>query len=137
MITKQLILNNDVQQISLLEDYINDLAAQANIDYATTFNLNLALEEAVTNVLLYAYPEQQHGTATIDATITSDRLLTFVITDQGKAFDPTQRPDPDITLSAEQRQIGGLGIHLVRQIMDSVSYQRQGQNNILTMTKKL
>ena len=134
--TKQLILHNDVQQIELLAEYIDSIAEAAGIDPSLAMSLNLALEEAVTNVIMYAYPEGTDGTVDI-ITEVNDGQLTFIIKDSGKAFDPTQKEDADVTLSAEERSIGGLGIFLVRQIMDSVDYQRIDNQNILTLKKKL
>jgi sigma-B regulation protein RsbU (phosphoserine phosphatase) len=134
--TKQLTLHNDVQQIELLAEYIDSIAEAAGIDPSLAMSLNLALEEAVTNVIMYAYPEGTDGTVDI-ITEANDGLLTFIIKDSGKAFDPTQKEDADVTLSAEERQIGGLGIFLVKQIMDTVNYQRIDGQNILTLTKKL
>ena len=66
-----------------------------------------------------------------------EHSLSFVVSDSGKAFDPTAQPDADISLSVEERQMGGLGIYLVRSIMDSVSYERSSGKNILTMTKHI
>lgn len=134
--TKQLTLHNDVQQIELLAEYIDSIADEAGINPSLAMSLNLALEEAVTNVIMYAYPEGTDGTVDI-ITEANDGLLTFIIKDSGKAFDPTQKEDADVTLSAEERQIGGLGIFLVKQIMDTVNYQRLDGQNILTLTKKL
>lgn len=134
--TKQLTLHNDVQQIELLAEYIDSIADEAGINPSLAMSLNLALEEAVTNVIMYAYPEGTDGTVDI-ITEANDGLLTFIIKDSGKAFDPTQKEDADVTLSAEERQIGGLGIFLVKQIMDTVNYQRIDGQNILTLTKKL
>lgn len=133
----QLTITNQVDEISRLADFIDEIAQQANIDPALAMSLNLALEEAVTNVVLYAYPEGQAGTVDINAEV-ADGLLTFVVTDSGKAFDPTtQVAEADITLSAEQRPIGGLGVFLVKQIMDTVSYRRADGKNILTLSKRL
>jgi len=133
----QLTITNQVDEISRLADFIDEIAQQANIDPALAMSLNLALEEAVTNVVLYAYPEGQAGTVDIDAEV-ADGQLTFVVTDSGKAFDPTtQVAEADITLSAEQRPIGGLGVFLVKQIMDTVSYRRADGKNILTLSKRL
>ena len=99
-------------------------------------SLNLALEEAVTNVIQYAYPEGSDGLVDIEAIIREDQL-DFIITDSGRAFDPTAKPEVDITAGVEERPIGGLGIHLVKHIMDSVTYKRVDRKNILTMIKKL
>ena len=100
------------------------------------FNLNLVLEEAVSNVILYAYPQGEQQEIVLTAQ-TSDKSLIFVLTDSGKEFDPTQVPDTDVTLSAEEREIGGLGIFLIRQIMDKVDYQRREGKNVLTLCKHL
>jgi sigma-B regulation protein RsbU (phosphoserine phosphatase) len=66
-----------------------------------------------------------------------DKELTFVLRDNGRPFDPTTAPEVDITLPAEQRSVGGLGIHLIRHYMDAFSYERVDDQNVLTMKKKL
>ena len=100
------------------------------------FNLNLVLEEAVSNVILYAYPEGETQEISLSVNLTDNNLV-FLLTDSGKEFDPTQAPDADVTLSAEERQIGGLGIFLIRQIMNTVEYQRIDGKNVLTLGKQL
>jgi anti-sigma regulatory factor (Ser/Thr protein kinase) len=84
----------------------------------------------------YAYPEGTVGYVDIEADI-DDTYITFVLSDSGMPFDPTQKEEVDTTLPAEQRKIGGLGIHLVRRIMDSVSYEYKDNKNILTLRKKI
>ena len=133
---RHLLIHNDIQQIPQLADFVETIAAEKHIDHSLTLSLNLALEEAVTNVIMYAYPEGTDGLVDIEAII-CEHSLSFVVSDSGKAFDPTAQPDADVSLSAENRQVGGLGIYLVRSIMDSVSYERNGGKNILTMTKNL
>ena len=82
------------------------------------------------------YPDGQKGN--VDIEVTADQeWMTFVITDTGIAFDPTTKEDADTTLSAEERPIGGLGIFLVRQLMDDINYKREGNKNVLTLRKKL
>ena len=76
------------------------------------------------------------GDVTIEAK-SDGKEMTFIITDTGKPFDPTAKPEVDITLSAEDRAIGGLGIHLIRQITDRINYERTDGHNILTLIKKL
>ena len=116
---KKLVLKNEVAEINRLAKVVEELGEELNLTPDLVFNLNLVLEEAVANVILYAYSkeEQQEIILTVQK---SDKNLIFVLTDNGKEFDPTQAPDADITLSAEERQIGGLGIFLIRQIMDKV-----------------
>ena len=127
-------LHNDVEQITLLPEFVEAVAKEAQLEHEATFNLNLALEEAVTNVIMYAYPEGTDGMVDIEAVVDGKRVM-FVITDSGKPFDPTAKEDIDINAKMDERQIGGLGIHLVRTIMDTVNYERKGEKNILTITK--
>jgi sigma-B regulation protein RsbU (phosphoserine phosphatase) len=129
-----LTLHNDVEQIALLPKFVETVANEAQLDHEVAFNLNLALEEAVSNVIMYAYPEGTDGVVDIEA-IVDGKTVSFVITDSGKAFDPTSREDVDINAKMDERPIGGLVIHLVRTIMDTVTYERKEEKNILTITK--
>ncbi len=131
----RLTIKNEIEELTKLPEFVDTVCEEAGVDMALIASLNLALEEAATNVVLYAY-EGKEGMVVIDAFYTSEHLK-FVITDNGIPFDPTQKEDADTTLSAEERPIGGLGIFLVRQIMDDVIYERKGENNILTLVKYL
>jgi sigma-B regulation protein RsbU (phosphoserine phosphatase) len=84
----------------------------------------------------YAYPSGTTGNVDIDAQLNDERLK-FVISDKGTPFDPTAKAEVDTTLTAEERGIGGLGIHLIRQIMDTINYERVDGKNVLTLRKKL
>lgn len=125
-----LVMRNDIQQIPTLAEWIEMIGLPQELNMP----INLALEEAVSNVMLYAYPGKS-GQVLVECD-KSDKLV-FTITDSGVPFDPTQQEDPDVTQSAEDRPIGGLGIFLVRQIMDDIRYERKDNKNILTLTKKL
>lgn len=108
----QLLLKNDISQVPLLADFINQVCDKFALDSNLSFQLNLVLEEAVVNVIQYAYPDGGEHTFTLDADKDAD-TVTFVLRDDGKPFNPlTQAPNVDISLSAEKRQIGGLGISL-------------------------
>ena len=133
---KQIILQNDIQQVPLLAQFVDEVCEAAGIDMATTMKLNLAIEEAVVNVMNYAYPQGTVGDINIEAK-GDDNQLEFIISDTGTPFDPTAKAEVDTTLSAEERTIGGLGIHLVRNIMDSINYERANGKNILALIKKL
>ena len=133
---KKLVLKNEIAEINRLAIFIEELGEELNLPPDLIFNLNLVLEEAVSNVILYAYPKEEHQEITLTSSLTDGNLV-FVLTDSGKEFDPTQAPDADITLSAEERQIGGLGIFLIRQIMNKVEYQRFDGKNVLTLGKQL
>ena len=136
-----LVMRNDIQQIPTLPEWLDGLQLPDEL----TMPINLALEEAVTNVMLYAYPGRS-GQLMVECTKTinsstnqpiNSSTLTFTITDSGIPFDPTAREEVDTSLSAEERPIGGLGIHLVRQIMDEVRYERIDDKNILTLIKRI
>ena len=129
-------LPNVIDQVPQLELFVNEVCETLGLDMSTTMSLNLALEEAVVNVMSYAYTAGTRGNIDIEAQA-NDRCLKFIISDWGIPFDPTAKTEVDTTLSAEDRPIGGLGIHLMRQIMDSINYERIDGKNVLTLRKKL
>ena len=133
---KSIILANDIAEISKLNQFIDEMGEEFSLAPDIVFNLNLVLEEAVVNVINYAYPKEDHQFIYISAKLNEGSIV-LVLTDTGKEFDPTMVPDADITLSAEDRPIGGLGIFLIRQIMNEVKYERIEGKNVLTLEKKL
>ncbi len=133
---KSITLANDIAEISKLATFIEEIGEAFELTPDVIFNLNLVIEEAVVNVINYAYPKEEHQSIYLSANLHEDSIV-FVLTDTGKEFDPTQAPEADITLSAEERPIGGLGIFLIRQIMNEVKYQRIDGKNVLTLEKKL
>lgn len=133
---RQITLPNDVQEVPQLNVFVDEVCEQVDFDMSTTLKLNLAIEEAVVNVMNYAYPAGEKGDVDIEAMI-NDEYLVFVISDSGTPFDPTAKAEVDTTLSVEERGIGGLGIHLIRQIMDTINYKRVDGKNVLTLRKKL
>ena len=131
-----IVMRNDIQQIPTLAEWVDGL----NVPAEFNMPINLALEEAVSNVMLYAYPGRTDGKVFVEyleVPTEQGRQMIFTISDSGIPFDPTQKSEADITLSAEERAIGGLGIHLVRQLMDQIIYERIDDKNILTLIKKL
>ena len=133
---KNIVLPNDIQEVPKLTDFVGEVCEDMGFDEMTTKQIKLAIEEAVVNVMNYAYPPGQRGDVTIEAA-SNDTRLKFTIIDSGKPFDPTVQADVDTTLPASERRIGGLGIHLVRQIMDSINYERVDSLNILTLRKNV
>ena len=133
---RSLTLTNDIKRVPRLNTFIDEVCEANGFDMATIMQINLAIEEAVVNIMNYAYPKGTKGDITIEAKA-NDTQLSFIISDTGKPFDPTAKAEVDITLSAEDRAIGGLGIHLIRQIMDNINYERIDGHNILTLIKKL
>ncbi len=133
--SETLTITNDVREVARLSEFTKSVFAQMKMDKSLAQQLRLGIEEAVVNVIEYAYPAGQKGN--IDVQILFDgEWLKVVITDKGVAFDPTIKSTADTSLSAEDRQIGGLGILLVRELMDVVNYERIKGCNILTLLKK-
>ena len=135
--SRRLIMKNEMTEVGRLRTFFFSVCREHNIDDDTAKTLNLALEEWVANVINYAYPKGMRGHVEVTANV-SDDVLTLVIKDHGVAFDPTQHAEADIDTELEDRPIGGLGIHLVRTIMDIVEYQRTADGyNRITLTKAL
>ena len=132
----ELTLKNDVGEVKHLHAFLKTLADELHLDTSMTRNIRLAVEEAVVNVMDYAYPAGKEGNVNIKALSNRDSLK-IVITDTGAAFNPTEAAQADTSLSAEDRPIGGLGILLVRELMDSINYERSDGQNILTLIKQL
>lgn len=136
-----LTMKNRIEEVGRLPQFLDSLCEATGCDDTLSFNLNLALEEAVVNVINYAYPKDGNEYPfTLDVRAVKENegtTLVFTLTDRGTPFDPTKAADADTTLSAQDRPIGGLGIFLVRRLMDSVSYQYVDGSNVLTMTKKV
>ena len=133
---KSIILANEISEISKLIDFIADIGNEFSLAPDVVFNLNLVLEEAVVNIINYAYPEEEHEKIYLSAKLREGSII-LILTDTGKEFDPTIAPEADVALSAEDRQIGGLGIFLIRQMMNEVKYERINGKNVLTLEKKL
>lgn len=110
---------------------------KAGIDKKASYQLRLACEEVIVNVIHYAYPNHQ-GNVRISYELAKDgRDIVIMVSDSGYPFNPLEKAEPDISLPMEERQIGGLGIFMVRNIMDNVEYKREDGRNILILRKTL
>ena len=127
-------ITNRLEEVPQMMASIEDICAEEGIDEMTLLGINLALEEAVVNVVNYAYPEGTVGDIEMEVNA-DEKAITFILRDHGKPFDPTAAKEVDITLPAEERQIGGLGIHLIRNYMDEVKYDYCDGQNVLTLVK--
>lgn len=130
--TFRLTLRNRLDDMQQLQPFVCRVAEAWGIDSQKRFQLNLALDEAVSNVVKYGYHQGSEGVIDLTAQRTGN-TITFTITDSGEPFDPTASDPVDTSLGIEDRPIGGLGIHLIKQMMDHVSYQYAGNKNILTL----
>ncbi len=134
ILEEDLVLQNDVKQVGRLNSLVMEVADRLNIKKQLANKLKLAVEEAVVNVMEYAYPAGTTGDIHIHIS-SNGRRLKFVITDSGASFNPTEASAADTSLTAEERPVGGLGIFLVRNLMDSINYERIDGKNVLTLRK--
>ena len=133
---KELRLKNQMQELERVNQFVEEICEELNLGMELQLNLNLVMEEMVVNVISYAYPEGK--IADIELVAESDgKELTFVLSDQGKEFDPTLREAADMDVNPAERDLGGMGIYIVKNIMNEVSYQRLEGKNLLTMKKDI
>ena len=130
-------IRNDIQSLPLVNEWIGQCCEEAGLGLDWVMKFQLVIEEMVSNVIFYAYDSQQQEAA-IELRFTWEAgTVSILLRDWGKPFDPTAKEDPDITLSVDDRPIGGLGIFMVKQLMDEVRYERVGSSNLLTLQKRI
>jgi len=135
-LSRSITLDNDVSQVTELNQFVQSVTEELQFDKALSNRIKLAVEEVVVNIMDYAYVADVKGQVKVEA-MANDERLRFILTDSGRAFDPTAVSRADTTLTVEDRPIGGLGILLVRNLMDSINYERIDGQNILRIEKKI
>ena len=131
---KEICIKNKISELEKIAQFIEEICGELGLSMELQMNLNLVMEEMVTNVIFYAYPQDEE--ADIELLAKSDgKELTFVLSDQGKEYDPTAKEDSDMSVNPAERELGGMGIFIVKNIMNKVTYQRLEGKNLLTMTK--
>lgn len=141
----------DETQVEQVLDFVEAFATQVGFDGKALGHIRLASEEAVVNVVHYAYTASRGASGDVgDLVVVLSPIapdgnepanaspvgMVIELSDTGVAFDPLSRPPPDISAPAMERPIGGLGVHLIRKLMDGLEYRREDNRNILTMTKR-
>jgi anti-sigma regulatory factor (Ser/Thr protein kinase) len=133
---KHFIIENRIEELSSLAEQIDNLSEEWAISQALIMNINLVIEEAVSNIIFYAYNNNDKHEIKISISLENNRL-TIKITDDGIPFNPLAQQQPDINLPVGERPVGGLGIFLISQMMDEMNYARQKNQNILTLKKSI
>ncbi|MCE5321320.1 MAG: ATP-binding protein [Bacteroidales bacterium] len=133
---KILLVNNKIDELTRVARFLEELGEKWNLPDPLVFNLNLVMEEALANTILYGFSDDRNHTIEIQCS-KSKSLISITIKDDGIEYDPTQKKDPDMSLPAGERPIGGLGIFLIKKIMDSVHYKRIDNINNLILTKNI
>jgi anti-sigma regulatory factor (Ser/Thr protein kinase) len=127
---------SDRAELEKLEGFTADFAAKAGLSEKDLFALQIVVEELVTNVIDYGgVPAGEHAVR-VDLSA-DDGELGIRLTDRGREYNPLLREDPDVTLPAEQRPIGGLGVHFCKKLTETQEYERRDGCNVLTLRKKL
>ena len=124
----------DINELASVTVFLEEELDKAEASPKLMVTFAVALEELFVNVAHYAYPDSK-GTVKIGIDTSGDSIV-VQLTDSGIPFDPVAMPDPDITESAEERKIGGLGIYMVKKSMDSMTYEYKDNQNILTISKR-
>ena len=133
---KILTIVNQIEQIDELAKTLEVLSDEWHIPMDIMLSMNLVLEELVTNIIFYGYQDKMEHKIIIHFSYDS-KVFLMKIEDDAIAFNPLQIAEPDINEPIENRKIGGLGIHFVRQLTDSIIYERVGNKNILSLTKNI
>ena len=134
---KEITVNADLQNLDDVTDFIDDELEQSGVELAMQTRINVVIDEIFSNIVNYAYKDGQ-GDVTVSVEVSEDpRSILLAFTDAGIPYDPLSAEEPDITLSAEDRKIGGLGIFIVKKIMDEISHVYENGRNILQMRKNL
>jgi anti-sigma regulatory factor (Ser/Thr protein kinase) len=127
----------DFENLDEIRDFVGDAARQVGFSDKEIYAIQLAADEASSNIIEHAYADTQGGKLEIDVSV-SDKELKIVMRDQGKPFDPASVPEPNVKADLSERKIGGLGLYLMRKLMDEVSYESSPEGgNTLTMIKRL
>lgn len=132
---KELVIEARKTNLDAVLSFIDEQLGEAECSKKTRMTIDVAVEELFVNISSYAY-DPKIGTAVVQVSVHNEPLsveITFI--DNGKPYDPLAKPDPDVTLDAEHRQIGGLGIFMVKKSMDDVQYEYKDGRNILTIKK--
>jgi serine/threonine-protein kinase RsbW len=127
-------LKNDLKEMGRLLDGVESWGQEQGLSPKMIFDLHLVLDEIFTNIVNYGYDDAAEHQVLIDVEREADDVRVRV-EDDARAFNPLERPDPDLGVPLEERKVGGLGIYLVRQLMDEVEYTREGGKNVLSLRR--
>lgn len=134
---KELTVDATIENLTAVTAFVDEQLELLNCPLKTQMQVDIAIDELFGNIAHYAY-NPEVGAATVRVEVMEEPLsvvITFI--DNGVPYDPLEKSDPDITLSAEERDIGGLGIYMVKKSMDDISYEYKNGQNILRIKKKI
>lgn len=128
-------LNNTLSELERVNEALTEFSRRHALSSNVVHDLHLALEEILTNIISYGYADDRQHEICVRLNARPS-AVTAEVEDDGRPFDPLAAPAPDVTRPIDERPVGGLGIHLVRRLMDSLEYKRQSGRNLLIMNRK-
>jgi serine/threonine-protein kinase RsbW len=131
-----LTLSNERRELARLGERVEQFGIESGLPPDDTAAVNLALDELVTNVIKYAYDDDREHGIHVTVTLRAD-LVTITVEDEGKPFNPLEAPSPNLDLPIEDWPIGGLGVHIVKSIADTLDYRRERGRNVVRVEKRL
>ena len=135
---KEVKVNNDISELDKIVQELEDMAGEWNFSPKTTFNINLVLDEIFTNIVSYAFDDKDKHEISIRYNLNPDEKLNVEVEDDGKEFNPLNiSAEDEINKPLEEREIGGLGIHFLKQFMTDLDYRREKNKNILSFATKI
>ena len=133
-ISKQLVLKNAISEIRVLSNTVKEFCEENSLSGEVTHDIHLALEEIFSNIVLYGFHDQDEHQIAISLSLRNNTLI-LEIKDDGIPFNPLESKTPDLEIPIEERETGGMGIHIARGLMDEIEYFRKQDKNILVMKK--
>lgn len=133
-ITRNISIKNRIEETTGVTDLVEQTSLEAGFEQKEVYDILIALDEILSNIVYYAYPDGSTGVIDIEIKFDGETIdIRFI--DSGVPFDPLTKADPDLSIPVEEREIGGLGIFIVKKLMNEVSYVRENEKNILMISK--
>jgi anti-sigma regulatory factor (Ser/Thr protein kinase) len=136
MNTCNMIVKNSISELESITLTLENFFSDHHLSSTVLFDVNLVIEEVFTNIVFYAFNDSREHLINIHV-VKKDELLTIQIEDQGIPFNPLEKSEPDLDKPISEREVGGLGIHLVKKMMDHIEYSRKGHKNVLKLYKNI
>jgi anti-sigma regulatory factor (Ser/Thr protein kinase) len=135
-VSKNILINNNLSEIERLSKAVAEFGEKNNLSSEVIYDVRLALEEVVSNIINYGFEDNYEHQISIEMNLQGE-TLTMKIKDDGKPFNPLEVKSTNLDKPFDEREIGGMGIHIVRKLMDKILYKREEGNNVLQLTKYL
>jgi anti-sigma regulatory factor (Ser/Thr protein kinase) len=135
-VSKNILINNNLSEIERLSKAVAEFGKKNNLSSEVIYDVRLALEEVVSNIINYGFEDNYEHQISIEMNLQGE-TLTMKIKDDGKPFNPLEVKSTNLEKPFDEREIGGMGIYIVRKLMDKILYKREEGNNVLQLTKYL